>query len=251
MKAKDFRWGVDKLSEIELEPSSHYSPDYDPYMQLIGLNQLVDTLLQKSLANSTDIQVGKHTGAYSGDRGGDNYADDCGFLACFDAFMSSSVAAALALFLEGFIKNEVLSIKNNKGDSAKDPNHVRTIKLTKTKDFWCVSSYWCEKENKKKAAFIAGTIQLFEALDLRPKLPANFDAFITVLFQYRNNVMHNGVEWEKSYRDKFKEIISKTECEGFEWSTSAGKDNICYLKDEYVKELLVFCNDLYQVFYPN
>jgi hypothetical protein len=40
MKAKDFRWGVDKLSEIEPEPSSHYSPDYDPCMQLLGLYQV-------------------------------------------------------------------------------------------------------------------------------------------------------------------------------------------------------------------
>ena len=55
MKAMGFRWGIDKLSDIEPEPSSCFFPEYDPYMQLHGLNQLVEVLLQKSSANSTDI----------------------------------------------------------------------------------------------------------------------------------------------------------------------------------------------------
>ena len=42
MKFKDFRQGIDKLSDVEPEPSAYFFPDYEPYMQLHGLNQLID-----------------------------------------------------------------------------------------------------------------------------------------------------------------------------------------------------------------
>lgn len=251
MKAKDFRWGIDKLSDIEPEPSSYYFPEYAPFMQLHVLNQLVEVLLEKSSANSTDIQVGKHTGLYSGERGGDAYADDCATSAYFDAFMSSSIAAALAQFLESLIKNETLTIKKNEGENAKDSNHVRTLKMTKAKHFWDVGKYWCDQSNRIETGIVGGSLQLCEALNLSHKLPINFATYMKVLFGYRNYVMHNGVEWEKTRRDKFKETIQSTGCEGFYWSKSDGEDNVCYLKDAFIKELLTFCNDLYHSFYPD
>jgi hypothetical protein len=255
MKAKDFRWGVDKLSAIEPDPSSYHFPEYDPHMQLIGLNQMVSVLLQQSSANATDIQVGIHTGGYKGERAEDAYVDDCSSAAYFDAFVSSSIAAALAQFLESLIKNEVRSIQVNKKNSAKNITHVRSEKMSNRAGFWSFDKYWSEIEDDKGkhigGSIVLGTIQLFDALDLRSKLPANFDAFITMLFQYRNSVMHNGVEWEVKQRDKFKKTIAENKCDGFYWSTSAGKDNICYLKDEYVKELLKFCNEFYNVFHPD
>lgn len=251
MKSKDFRWGIDKLSDVEPEPSAYFFPDYDPYMQLHGLNQLIDVLLEKSSANSTDIQVGKHTGRYSGETGGDAYADDCGFSAYFDAFMSSSIAAALAQFLESLIKNEILTVEKNDGDKAKNQKHIRTIKMLKAKDFWDVGKHWCTYSDKVENGIISGCLQLLEALNLTTQLPANFANYIKVLFSFRNYVMHNGVEWEKSQRDKFKKTIAGSGCEGFYWSKSGGEDNLCYLKEEYIKELLVFCNELYQAFHPD
>ena len=137
MKARVFRPGIDKLSEMTVThtPTSYYYPEYSPYMQLRGLNQLIETLMQKSSANSTDIQLAIYTGGYSGPRGSDEYADDCGSSAYFDAFMSSSIAAALAQFLEGLIKNEILTIKKNKADKAKIAEHIRTKNISNNNGF--------------------------------------------------------------------------------------------------------------------
>lgn len=251
MKAKDFQWGIDKLSDIDPEPSSYYFPNYDPYMQLHGLEQLIDALMQHSSAKATDIKIKTHTGGYEGPRGGDEYADDCAFSAYFDAFMSSALAAAFAQFLESFIKNEVFRIKKNESDCAKVPDHSRTLNMSNRKGFWTVDKYWCEKQSKIEKGIVAGTIQLFQALGLGPRLPENFNANIAVLFQYRNYVMHNGVEWEEKEKKNFNHILGQTCCDGFEWSKSDGEDNICYLKDSYAKEMLSFSKELYNAFYSD
>jgi len=234
-----------------LAPTSYYYPEYNPYMQLRGLNQLIKTLMQKSSENSTDIQLAVHTEGYSGPRGDNEYPDDCDFSNYFNAFMSSSIAAALAQFLESLIKNETLVIKASRADKAKILEHIRTKNISNNNGFWDVSKYWCTDSNRIENGIATGTIQLFDALNLGLQLPNNFDNYIKILFFYRNYVMHNGVEWGKLHRDKFKRRIAKSDCKGFGWSQSESVDKVCYLKDDYLKELLVFCKDLYQVFYPN
>jgi hypothetical protein len=236
------------MKPSEIIKLEQYYPDYDPYTQLNALEMFVATLRKESAAQFAAIELNKNTGAYSNVHPmyGDPYVDDCENSEYFDAFMSSSIAACLAQYIEGVIRYEVSFLCYRCKGICSNTANDRYENL-EFDQFWDVSIYFNKSKSKIEKNFVLGVCQLLTAIEYS-KVPEGFKNNLQVLYKYRNNVMHNGVEWPMDIREKFKQLECQSKPDGFIWSTSDGKPSIAHIKNEYINELLGFCRELRNCF---
>lgn len=273
--SKKFIEALQKRSEkkLQIEPDSYFTPNYDPYMQLGGIRQFINCLRMESAGNYSTIEVSKHTGRYQSEHGGDAWADDCAEAMYFEATISGAIVASLAQYIEGFFSYEFYRVSKNSPQSlqansrrynsifawierdlerkegkqlGKKPSaHAKTSKLKidkkASKHFW--DPHWYIQEDGKQKGNIAnGIVELCKLFKLNRNLPENFELLLTAIFQYRNYVMHNGVEWESDKIRKFKQIDDGLAFNAFEWSKRNGEEYIAFISDDLINSALHFCD---------
>jgi hypothetical protein len=240
------------MKASELIKQEEYYPDYDPYMQLHSLRKVIDALLESSSAKQRDIDNAKVINGYSGERGGDNYADDCCESMYFDAFVSSSIATCVTQYIESVIRYEVRKLLYYDTNQIINLEHKRAKGFdpsTNFDDFWEPSIYWSSKKKRKETNFVLGSFQLMDSIGYLSKLPINFKETLELLYCYRNNVMHNGVEWPPNLRKTFKGLLTRNQHDNFfNWATSGNVQTIAYMENSYISYLLDFCEKLQKAF---
>ena len=82
--------------------------------------------------------------------------------------------------------------------------------------------------------------ELGEAVGLAPDLPSDLDATISVLFKYRNNVLHDGIEWPPETCRNFAKAIVEKKWPPQWFDTWNEGDNVtaCFITDSYVGHCL-------------
>ncbi|CAB9495352.1 hypothetical protein [Alteromonas macleodii] len=272
---KKFIEALQKRSEnkMQIVPDSYFSPNYDPHMQLGGIRQFINCLRMESAGNYSTIEVSKHTGRYESYRGGDAWADDCAEAIYFDATISGAIVASLAQYIEGLFTYEFNRISKNspqllqvdsrryqvisiwvkrdleqkklKKQDKKPSAHVNISKVniekTTAKYFW--DPHWyIQKDEKQKGNIANGIVELCKLFKLDRYLPEDFELLLTAIFQYRNYVMHNGVEWDSDKIRKFKQVDDGLAFDAFEWSKRNGEEYIAFISDELVNKAIQFCD---------
>lgn len=272
---KKFIEALQKRSEnkMQIVPDSYFSPNYDPHMQLGGIRQFINCLKMESAGNYSTIKVSKHTGRYESYRGGDAWADDCAEAMYFDATISGAIVASLAQYIEGLFTYEFNRISKNspqllqvdsrryqvisiwvkrdleqkklKKQDKKPSAHVNISKVniekTTAKYFW--DPHWyIQKDEKQKGNIANGIVELCKLFKLDRYLPEDFELLLTAIFQYRNYVMHNGVEWDSDKIRKFKQVDDGLAFDAFEWSKRNGEEYIAFISDELINKAIQFCD---------
>lgn len=251
--------GRKDIPKSNLEKQTYVIPNYDPSMQLGGIRQFIHCLRMESAGNSSSIAIAKSTQAYSQERGGDAYADDCADAMYFDATVSGAMVASFAQYLEGLFKYEFyrqsqkntahikLGSQRYKGiesailqkDKSK-PVPPQDLKNQITKNYWD-PHYYINENGKCNKSIVKGICNLCDLHGISKNFPSDYGEVLTAIFQYRNYVMHNGVEWEDKEIIKFKQIIEKLSFVAFQWSTSNGVESIAFISDELIERALSLC----------
>jgi hypothetical protein len=219
--------GRKDIPKSNLKKQTYVIPNYDPSMQLGGIRQFIHCLRMESAGNSSSNAIAKSTQAYSHERGGDAYADDCAEAMYFDTTVSGEMVASFAQYLEGLFKYEFYRL------SQKNTNHIKlgsqrykgiesailkkckhktvrseALKNQMIKNYWD-PHYYINENGECNKSIVKGICDLSDLHGISKNLPSDYEEVLTAIFQYRNYVMHNGVEWERKEIVKFKQIIEK------------------------------------------
>jgi hypothetical protein len=83
---------------------------------------------------------------------------------------------------------------------------------------------------------VKGILHLSEALELDKRMPADLEATLEALFEYRNKMFHNGFEWPVNVRTAFYKRISAGKWSA-DWFDVAMIDNrpwIFYMSQAFI-----------------
>tara|TARA_Y100000766_G_scaffold280889_1_gene291461 strand:+ start:872 stop:1741 length:870 start_codon:yes stop_codon:yes gene_type:complete len=258
---------------INVERETYITPNYDPYMQLGGIRQFINCLRMEQARNYSNIEIGKQTARYKSNKGGDAWADECAAAMYFDATISGAIIASLAQFIEGLFTYEFHRISKNspqflqidsrryqsisiwvkrdleqkklKKQDRKPSAHVNISKsniATTTANYFWDPHWYIQEDGKQRGNIANGIKELCKLFKLDRLLPENFELLLTAIFQYRNYVMHNGVEWESDKIRKFKEIDDGLAFNAFEWTKRDGEEYIATISDELINKTMQFCD---------
>ena len=65
----------------------------------------------------------------------------------------------------------------------------------------------------------AGILQLAKAVELKSELPSDLTKTLEALFQYRNYMFHNGLEWQTTRCHEFMALIERNQWHSwFSWA---------------------------------
>ena len=106
------------------------------------------------------------------------------------------------------------------------------------KNSWDCHYYW--KNENRERNLVKGIIQLAEAIGLSSYLPNDMRITLEALFEYRNNMFHNGFEWPEKEIKKFDKRIndSKWPETWFQKAESNYDPWIFYLSEEFINHCI-------------
>lgn len=119
--------------------------------------------------------------------------------------------------------------------------HKRWI-ITKNRKYiknrWnCEFHYCCKKTQSRGIA--KGISELCDASDLNKYLDPEIMEWISMLFQYRNKMLHGGFEWDQQRKQELDdEIAKKGWSKHFSRSTTDGETWMIYLSDQAIKDII-------------
>ncbi len=124
-----------------------------------------------------------------------------------------------------------------------EPNVImhgaRRLGINDPEQFWDCHCYYDRRKRKCKDNLVFGILQLSEAVELQPFLPNNLQSTLAALFSYRNQMFHNGFEWQQTRCDNFSARIVKSGWqEWFSASTRGDKPWIFYMTDKFIEHSL-------------
>ena len=105
--------------------------------------------------------------------------------------------------------------------------------------FWDCHKFWIVAKSRTKTDLVEGIVQLAEAVDLSPYLPAGLHGTLKALFSYRNKMFHNGLEWPPREREKFSRHIQQDGWQDwFSAATSGEQPWIFYMTEQFIQHCL-------------
>jgi len=122
--------------------------------------------------------------------------------------------------------------------------------ITKLETFWdCHFVFNAQSERKVQRDLVLGIMDLAEAVNLTPHLPAHLSATLVPLFRYRNKMFHFGFEWPSSECATFAQQIVESN-----WQTlfsSATRDDvpfIFYMSPSFISQCMTLIHELLESF---
>lgn len=104
-------------------------------------------------------------------------------------------------------------------------------------DLW--NAQICFTVDGPKADILGGVRQLAKMTGLASRLPCDFHSVFEALMLYRNNMLHNGLEWPVEKRAKFQNQIERREWEHwFNAATTGGEPWAYYMTDALIAQCL-------------
>jgi len=106
--------------------------------------------------------------------------------------------------------------------------------------------HYVMKGEHREKNLAEGILQLADAIGLASRLPNNLEKILSVLFGYRNEMFHNGLEWPVEVRQRFGRRIAEAAWQQ-DWisqATTGEEPWIFYLSDTYIEECLAMLNQV-------
>lgn len=109
-------------------------------------------------------------------------------------------------------------------------------KVLNKKDLWDCSLF-VNHQMKILPDIREGILQLCKDTGFSKYLNPEFSKMLTLLFKFRNNLFHNGMEWPLNKRKEFQKLLNDLEYnQFFRISTSDGKPWMFTMTDEYLDQ---------------
>lgn len=158
-----------------------------------------------------------------------------------DAARSAAAVGMLAPFIENLFTGIFRGIGKMGADALGHvPDSSRSSRALAL--FWDPHHYLGDGE--VKSDLIRGIVQLADASGLRPHLPQDLEQVLQALLGYRNQVLHNGLEWPLEHREKFANQVTKWPKAWFEKAESSHKPWVWYMSDAFIQRVLSFVDEV-------
>ena len=96
----------------------------------------------------------------------------------------------------------------------------------------------------KAGGHVSGIVQLADASGLRAHLPEDLELVLQALLSYRNQILHNGLEWPLERREKFANQVANWPKGWFEKAESNHKPWVWYMSDVFIQRVLRFIDEV-------
>lgn len=234
---------LERMFELTDRDWAHfYFEDYDLEAQLIAIRAFLALSRQaeagqtaeiKSLAERAEMARSEHVVGM--------WTDALHASVYHDAARSAAAVGMLAPFVENLFTGIFRGIGkmgvDNLGHVHDSPRSERTKTL-----FWDPHHYLGEGEIK--GDLIRGVVQLADASGLRAHLPHDLEPVLQALLGYRNQILHNGLEWPIERREKFANQVARWPKGWFEKAESNRKPWVWYMSDAFIQRVLRFIDEV-------
>jgi hypothetical protein len=219
----------------DLLRSGECFPDYDPHQHLETILDMLKVLLRWRDIFKDRIQEAKKNGD------SDAYIEGCIEGTYAHIGYCHTAVAALAPMFEGMFAHEFMVLRLINGDKVPDGEHRRCKKDAEV--FWN-PKLSVNRKDELEQNVQQGSVQILTALNLIKRFPPKFKSATEALFTYRNRSLHDGYEWPKEKRVKFKKLIDGHGWgDWFSWARENGDPWIAYMNDEFIRECFNVAGD--------
>ncbi|GGA01603.1 hypothetical protein GCM10019071_35290 [Sphingobium fuliginis] len=212
-----------------------YFDDYDLEAQLIAIRAFLATSREaeagqrveiEALANRAKVAQSEHLGGM--------WTDAVHASVYHDAARSAAAVGMLAPFVENLFTGIFRGIGklgvDSLGHGSDAPRSERAKAL-----FWDPHHYFGDGE--VKSDLIRGIVQLADSTELRPHLPSDLEPVLQALLSYRNNILHNGLEWPVERREKFANQVTRWPKGWFQKAESNHKPWVWYMSEAFIQRV--------------
>ena len=198
--------GLNLLEMSDQDMAGFILEDLDYEKQFVAISGL----LQRADAADKDVeanirQVDEYRAKSSGWRS-ERPQDEFGELFYASIYQSAAYSMAalgmIAPLFESMFFQALRGIRAKYYAAGAAPAGDRNA-ITDAEDFWDCHKYYDRRLEDVKTNLVLGIRQLAAAVGLAPYLPVELDKTLEVLFAYRNQMFHNGLEWPERSRIEF------------------------------------------------
>ena len=158
-----------------------------------------------------------------------------------DAARSAAAVGKLAPFVENLFTGIFRGIGKLGIDTlGHDPDGSRAIRTKAL--FWDPHYYLDDREVKRD--LISGIVQLADASGLRQHLPDDLHHLLQALLGYRNQILHNGLEWPPERRENFAKQVARWPQGWFEKAESNRKPWVWYMSKLFIERVIAFIDEV-------
>jgi hypothetical protein len=214
--------------------------------QLSAIKEMIDALNREEALQEARITALKE--ALDKGSGGnfarlhEDYAFECNRSVYADAARSIAVSSLLASFLESALASIFRTVGEKLDADKSTPDHPR---FRNGADGSRLHRWNCQKffdGGRSKSDLVRGVQQLAEVTGF-PLPMAHVPAF-KALFEYRNYMLHNGMEWGEEARAEFSRLITEWPSEWFSVATSDGQPWVYYMTKPLMVSCLAFSDEV-------
>lgn len=157
-----------------------------------------------------------------------------------DAARSAAAVGMLAPFVENLFTGIFRGIGKIGVDTLGVPDSPRSVRMRAL--FWDPHQYLGDAELKGDLA--RGIVQLADASGLRAHLPQDLEPVLQALLSYRNQILHNGLEWPLERRENFANQVARWPNGWFAKAESNKKPWVWYMSDTFIQRVLSFTDEV-------
>jgi hypothetical protein len=246
---KGTEWKLhDQLTDRDL--ACHFLANLDYDSQLRAVVSLLASHHSRSAAVDAEImeieECAKRTSGMRNQQAVDEWVDRLQSSVYQDAAHSMAAVGMLAPFIESIFHQGLLAIGERLADLGQIPSTVQRFTKVGQKFCWDCHRTWHDGRPRKD--LVEGIIQLSDAVRISRHFPADLRRMLTALFQYRNKMFHNGLEWPQAQRNAFDKNRAEWPPEWFASSTRDDKTWIVYLTDTFIHAWLDALDKIIEAF---
>ena len=219
-----------------------YFEDYDLEAQLIAVRAFLAASREAEVGQRAEIEALADRAKSAQSEHLDGMWTDAVHASVYhDAARSAAAVGMLAPFVENLFTGIFRGIGklgvDSLGHIPDSPRSQRARAL-----FW--DPHHSLGDGEVKGDLIRGIVQLADAAELRPHLPKDLEPVLEALLGYRNNILHNGLEWPVDRREKFANQVARWPKGWFEKAESKHKPWVWYMSEMFIQRVLGFIDEV-------
>ena len=220
----------------------YYFDDYDLEAQLIAIRAFLAASKDAEAGQAAEIEAlaGRAKQA-QGEHIAGMWTDAVHASVYHDAARSAAAVGMLAPFVENLFAGIFRGIAKMGVDVlGHDQTAARSVRAKAL--FWDPHHYL--GSGGIEANLTQGILQLADASGLRPHLPSDIKNVLEALLGYRNQILHNGLEWPVEHRQKFANLVGKWPKGWFAKAESNHQPWVWYMSDAFIQRVLNFIDEV-------
>lgn len=220
----------------------YYFEDYDLEAQLIAIKALLAASISSEAGQAAEIKgLAERAKQARSEHVEGMWADAVHASVYHDAARSAAAVGMLAPFVENLFTGIFRGI-GKMGEDVLGHDQTAARSLRAKAMFWDPHHYLGSGEIEGN--LIQGILQLSDASGLRPHLPRDIQHVLEALLGYRNQILHNGLEWPVERRKKFANQVNKWPKGWFEKSESNNEPWVWYMSNAFIQRVLRFIDEV-------